>query len=48
VDLAWRDGGLDHARIRPDPTGTHGLRYRDETTEVEFVAGEDGVVRYRG
>jgi alpha-L-fucosidase 2 len=48
VDIAWRDGRLDHARIRPDRAGIHRLRYREETAEVAFAAGEDVAVRYRG
>jgi alpha-L-fucosidase 2 len=47
VDLAWRDGRLDHARIRPDRTGIHRVRYRDQTDEIAFVAGEDIILRYR-
>jgi alpha-L-fucosidase 2 len=47
VDIAWRDGRLDYARIRADRAGTHRVRYRDETTEVAFGTGQDVVLRYR-
>jgi alpha-L-fucosidase 2 len=47
VDIAWRDGRLDHARIRAHRAGTHRVRYHDETTEVGFAAGEEVVVGYR-
>jgi alpha-L-fucosidase 2 len=45
VDLAWRNGRLDHARIRSARKSTHRVRHRDEVIDVAFDPGNDVVVR---
>jgi hypothetical protein len=41
VDIAWRGGRLDHARIRSERTAAHRGRYGAETIDVAF--GRDDV-----
>jgi alpha-L-fucosidase 2 len=45
VDLSWRDGRLHSGRIRSAETGRVRIRYRGETTEVAFVAGDELTIR---
>jgi len=45
VDITWRTGRLDHARIRSSRPMTGRIRYGEETTEVGFDAGEEVVIR---
>jgi alpha-L-fucosidase 2 len=45
LDIAWRSGRLDHARIRSTRKATHRVRYRDEVIDVAFDQGNDFVVR---
>ena len=40
VDITWKDGRLDHARIHPSRTTTHHIRYGDTTTELTFTEQE--------
>ena len=45
VDIAWRDGRLDHARIRAAGAATQRVRYGDETIDLAFDPGAEIVVR---
>jgi alpha-L-fucosidase 2 len=45
VDIAWRSGRLDHARISSTRKATHRVRYRDEVIDVAFDRGSDVMVR---
>ena len=45
VDIIWRAGRLDHARIRSSRPMTGRIRYGDETAEIGFDAGDEVVVR---
>ena len=40
VDITWKDGRLDHARIHPSRSTTHRIRYGDTTTELTFTEQE--------
>ena len=40
VDITWKDGRLDHARIRPSRTTSHRVRYGDTITELTFTEQE--------
>jgi alpha-L-fucosidase 2 len=45
VDLTWKNGRLDHARIHPSTTTTHRIRYGETTTDLAFTSQEALVVR---
>jgi hypothetical protein len=44
VDITWKDGRLDHARIHPSRTTTHRVRYGDTVTELTFTQQEALIV----
>jgi alpha-L-fucosidase 2 len=46
VDVGWRGGRLDYARIRSTRKTTHRVRYRDEVIDVAFDQGNDPLVRH--
>jgi alpha-L-fucosidase 2 len=48
VDVAWRDGRLDHARIHATRAAAHRVRYGDETIDLAFDQGSVIVVRRAG
>jgi alpha-L-fucosidase 2 len=48
VDIAWRAGRLDHARIRATKAAAHRVRYGDETIDLTFDQGSEIVVRREG
>jgi alpha-L-fucosidase 2 len=45
VDIVWRDGRLDHARIRSARTAAHRVRYGGEAIDLAFDQRNEVVVR---
>jgi alpha-L-fucosidase 2 len=45
VDIAWRGGRLEHARIWSARTATHRVRYLDEVIDIAFDQGNNVMVR---
>lgn len=45
VDIGWREGRLDQARIRPTTESATTVRYGNDAMEVSFTAGHDVVIR---